>query len=243
LPGSEFDDKHLAELEGIPGFQKLHTGKLCEVGRRFDFIVLVHTLKHIEAPVAFLRDVKELLAPGGTLFIQVPHYPETPFELMTADHASHFDAASLSSLLAKAGFCLRIISTEWVAKELSAVAGDQKGADGKTRISHSDVRISNPLVWLDELLPKAASIQSRSHQFAIFGSSIAATWTAANLPHLPDFFVDEDPPAPEELIWTARLCVLRRWLPARMLFVALQESVAAAVEKCHSGASPGHWHR
>jgi SAM-dependent methyltransferase len=41
--------------------------------RYFDAITLFHVFEHIPKPVAFLRAVGELLAPGGRIYIEVPH--------------------------------------------------------------------------------------------------------------------------------------------------------------------------
>jgi hypothetical protein len=72
---------------------------------------------------------------------------------------------------------------------------DRKAKSERANFSFppSGLRITQCVEWLDALLQLAAQVQSSSANFGLFGSSIAATWTAVNLPQLPDFFVDEDP--------------------------------------------------
>jgi 2-polyprenyl-3-methyl-5-hydroxy-6-metoxy-1,4-benzoquinol methylase len=42
-------------------------------GERFDVVTLFHVLEHVPYPGIFLGQVKELLSPGGSLFIAVPN--------------------------------------------------------------------------------------------------------------------------------------------------------------------------
>jgi len=86
-------------------------------------------------------------------------------------------------------------------------------------------------------------VQEGSSSFGLFGSSIAATWTAVNLPHFPDFFVDEDPARVGRAHMERPILHPSEVTAGSDVFVALQESVAEAVEKRLSGATPGRWHR
>jgi 2-polyprenyl-3-methyl-5-hydroxy-6-metoxy-1,4-benzoquinol methylase len=54
----------------------LREGRIQELdfgGERFDLIRLNHVLEHTQDPVADLRHCREMLAPGGILFISVPN--------------------------------------------------------------------------------------------------------------------------------------------------------------------------
>ena len=245
LSGAEFDAKHLSDLQAVPGFQTLHTGPLDRIHEKFDVISLVHTLEHIVGPSGFLKDVSRLLAPGGWLFVQVPHYRQNPFELMTADHATHFDMTSLAQLLTQAGFTPALASTDWIGKEISAVANrkdrEWRMADGKWRMEDGDSKLANSLDWLQGLLEKAKDAQAASSNFGLFGSSIAATWTAANLPCLPDFFVDEDPARAGQIHLGCPILHPSKVSADSVVFVALQPGPAEAVFQRHSGTSPGRW--
>ena len=190
ISGAEFDDKHADDLASLPDFQRLHTCGVDRIEGRFDFVSLIHTLEHIENPLSFLAAARSLLSPCGLIFIQVPHYRENPFELMTYDHATHFDVSTLTSLLRLAELQPISVSTDWVSKEISVVASASVSRGIMPPSSGEEVH--SCLEWLENLINHARKIQSKSESFGLFGSSIAATWTAANLPHLPDFFVDED---------------------------------------------------
>lgn len=190
LFGMEFDNKHSKSLAAINGFQELYTGEIAKIKEHFDFVSIIHTLEHIESPLSFLINARLLLKTGGYIFIQVPNYRENPFELMTYDHASHFDVATLSRLLSLAGLSLIQISTDWVSKEISVLASPYESVSMNAKTQGYGIK--KGLEWMKTLLDKAKNIQANSKSFGIFGSSIAATWTSTNLPHLPDFFVDED---------------------------------------------------
>jgi len=190
LSGAEFDNKHASELSSIEKFEKLYTGGIEKIEQRFDFVSMIHTLEHIENPLPFLIAARALLNPSGYIFIQVPHYRENPFELMTYDHASHFDVSTLCRLLHSASLFPIHISTDWVSKEISLLASTSESRHLSTDVAGWDVK--ECLEWMEKLIIRAKEIQANTQLFGIFGSSIAATWTAANLPRLPDFFVDED---------------------------------------------------
>jgi len=243
LSGAEFDAKHLAGLKEIPGFHHLHTGSVDRLEGQFELIALVHTLEHIEAPVAFLDAIRKLLAPNGCLFIQVPHYRENPFELMTADHASHFDADSITTLLARAGFHPTIISTDWVGKELTVLATVDRNPVPRSdsRLPTSGSQLQESLDWLTRHLEKASAIQMASKAFGLFGSSIAATWVAVNLSRPPEFFVDEDPARAGRTHLCCPILLSDEVQAGSDIFVALQPVPAASVMRRHSRKSPGRW--
>jgi len=75
----------------------------------FDAVVLRHVLEHLREPGAMLRRARELLAPGGILFCEVPDVNALRIRLrrrplMGQLHLWHFGAGSLRALLAHCGF-------------------------------------------------------------------------------------------------------------------------------------------
>jgi len=245
LFGAEVDGKDLQTLQAIPGFQHLYTGSLEKLHAKFDFVALIHTLEHIEAPIAFLSSIRSLLKETGSLLVQVPHYAENPFELMTADHASHFDANSLVSTLAKAGFSRENASTSWVSKELSLLVRPDASRAREIERGNLDhilhESLESSLSWLDNLLDRARSTQRNATSFGLFGSSIAATWTATNLPHLPDFFVDEDPARVGRSHMDRPIIDPKHVPRGAAVFVALQPMAADAVLARHGAHVSGIW--
>lgn len=200
LHGTELSDKYRTEAEAIPGFEKLFTGKLEEIEGQFDLVSLIHVLEHIESPGKFLSQVIELTAPGGLVFVQVPFFIENPFDLVIADHASHFTEDALAAIGRGTGLEVVSRSTLWATKELSCLfrrrkPGERSLAQAKTGpVAATADQAAAAVSWLGETRdrlqrPKGAST------FGIFGTSIGANWLLEELracDRTVDFFVDED---------------------------------------------------
>lgn len=77
----------------------------------FQVVTLFHVLEHLRAPVTFLRQCFELVAPAGWLLIEVPnlgdellnHQAEYRAFYWQRAHLSYFDAAGLELALRRAG--------------------------------------------------------------------------------------------------------------------------------------------
>lgn len=190
LAGSEWDDKYRSEVEGIRGVERLYCGPLQDVPEMFDAISLVHVLEHIEAPRQFLDQVKQKLAPDGFLLIQLPYYVENPFELFVADHATHFDPNTITTLLDSAGFRVELVETQWIPKELSVIARNSAPVAKPPLVPLRSLSAS--LQWLDSVVADARAVARNSAQFGLFGTSIAGAWAFGELEDWVSFFVDED---------------------------------------------------
>lgn len=194
LHGTELSAKYRKEIETIAGPGSLHVGGPTEVPGRFDLITLVHVLEHIPNPRRLLVELWEKLSVGGLLVIQVPGFMRNPFDLLIADHITHFNKTTILQPVRAAGYDVVIVTETWIHKELSVVA--RKGS-GRTS---SDNPLLEPalqplltrLRWLSAVVEAAAKL-SASSGVGLFGTSIAATWLFTELAGRVDFFVDEDP--------------------------------------------------
>lgn len=89
----------------------------------FDVVVIAHTLEHLRQPVTALRAARELLVPGGTLLVEVPHVDSFARRLQRSewiywqpgDHINHFDLRSLAGALDDAGFDVRASASSSLA--------------------------------------------------------------------------------------------------------------------------------
>lgn len=191
LGGTELSDQHRAMVEALPGVECLHVGPLAEVPGQFDLVTLVHVLEHVGHPQKFLEDTVAKLAPGGLLLIEVPDHDANAFDLLIADHASHFTRASLIRLIGRSGLEVVAIGG-WVSKEVSLVAHVRSRSNGRTMLSPSAdarSRASEKVAWLRRVLAWGQSFD----RVTLFGTSIAATWLADVLGDRVVGFVDEDP--------------------------------------------------
>jgi SAM-dependent methyltransferase len=197
LTGSEINESYRAAVESIPGVEAFHTGPLREVPGRFDVITMVHCVEHISAPVSALADMRKLLTDDGVLLIEVPDFTTNPFDLLIADHASHFSPATLRQVIEAADYGVDIVTTDWVTKEISAVGRPTAGGT-KTRASLPPTAdgtvpsLQRSVQWLARML-ESAEQSPPGAQVGVFGTSIAATWLAQHLADRFAFFVDEDP--------------------------------------------------
>jgi len=193
--GAELDDRNRSAVESIPGVIKLHTGPLDQMPERFDLIAMIHALEHIPRPTHFLAGVGKLLKASGSLLVQVPDLATSPFDILIADHCTHFSKESLHWTVKLAGFQPTHLVNNCVAKELTLLANNFKPAsiDMNQFIPDQpfdDCRHAiNHLHWLHLLVLQAIAIEG---QVGIFGTSISATWLAAALQGRVAFFVDED---------------------------------------------------
>jgi len=76
----------------------------------FDVVLLVHVLEHPADPDALIRSVREVLAPGGLLVLEVPN--EWEREVRTSNNAPHisfFERASLGRFLEGRGGKVRAL--------------------------------------------------------------------------------------------------------------------------------------
>ena len=193
--GTEFDAKYRAAVESIPHTEPLHVGPVDTVPGSFDVITMIHVLEHIVDPVSVLDTLRGKLSPGGLLLIEVPHHPANPFELLIADHRTHFTADSLTRALAAAGFEVVAVAEDWIPKELSVVARPARAARAtppRADVAAARTRIATSLAWLSKTANRLRSLGT-SGPVGLFGTSIAGTWLAAEAGDRVGFFVDEDP--------------------------------------------------
>jgi len=192
LAGTELGEKYRTTVEGIHGVEPLYTCPPDQVPGRFHLITMIHVLEHIPAPGDILANLRDKLEPDGLLMIEVPNYSRNPFDLLIADHCSHFNAATISVIVQDAGYELVTVSEDWVPKELTVIAR-------KTRKARVDIArgpepsraLSDNLQWLKAVAADARRFSGMG-AFGLFGTSIAATWLACELEDKVGFFVDED---------------------------------------------------
>lgn len=197
-------DPHLpdrARVEAIAGVEQVFAGQLAEVAngrRRFDLVTAVHVLEHVPNPLQFLRDVGPLLHPNSSVVVQVPNFAAGPFDLVIADHCTHFTLPALDRLFRQAGLVPTLLSTELLPKEITVIARPGQGASAQvttSELGQTRAAIATSLGWLAELLDQARATGAApgSGPLGLFGTSIGGNWLHGPLGPRVDFFVDEDP--------------------------------------------------
>lgn len=197
LYGYELEPRDAAYLQQIPGFRDLYYGNVDKMPGGYDIISLVHSLEHFTEPVADLEKLGRKLAPDGVLLIEVPNGTVSPFDLLVADHATHFSKKHLAAILDRAGFSSALVADDWIVKELSAVASKPGRKAEPVRLGRGEddySRVRKFVQWLVRTVEMAGTLSKKNPgKFGIFGTSIASMWLFGQIGDDVAFFVDEDP--------------------------------------------------
>jgi SAM-dependent methyltransferase len=234
LFGHELSELNLPHLKTIPGFEKLFTGYPIKVDGRFDVVTMMHSLEHFADPLEGLTSLKGHIAEGGCLFVEVPNGAATPFDLLVADHASHFTRHDLARLAARAGMGAPVIADDWVTKELSFVATPSgKVCDLPPAPTPAEclARVNAQVAWLLATVQRATEAAKKSKPFGIFGTSVAAMWLFGQIGADTAFFIDEDPSRKNATLFDRPIYTPAEAPEGATVYVALIPEVAARVAK------------
>jgi trans-aconitate methyltransferase len=195
LAGSELSEKYKRVIEQIKNVKAFYSCDVEEIHGQYDMITMLHCLEHIINPVNFLKKLRNKITPEGLLLVELPDYTQNPFDLIIADHCSHFYMENVTDLFRISGFDIKIASNNYISKELTFLVckneNDRKTINKKKENS-SFQNITRALQWLRQIVDEASKIGGQG-RFGLFGTSIAATWLCSELGDVVTFFVDEDP--------------------------------------------------
>ena len=180
LVGTELNEKYRASIEAVAGNEGFHAGAPQAIPGEFDLVSMIHVLEHVIEPLDFLSKLRSKLAAGGILLVEVPAYRQNPFDLLIADHRTHFDTASLSLLAERAGYTVEEVADDWVAKELSVVArptGSRvTSLPPATNGITSRESVERKLRWLAKIATTAANWQRRARSESLERRSLQRGW-------------------------------------------------------------------
>ncbi len=113
---TEYDDGSLASLGAIPGVETFRLSPQDLAGRRpgvFDAICMFQVLEHMDRVDDVFASLRELMAPGGQLFIGVPNDASvnvqeevTGFWEMPPNHIGRWTRAAMESVASRHGFAV-----------------------------------------------------------------------------------------------------------------------------------------
>ncbi len=238
LFGSELSDNHLTKLRRIPNFVDLFFGGSGSITGRFDVVSLIHSLEHMTKPLDTLSANALLLSDNGRIFVEVPDFEASPFDLLVADHLVHFTRPTLAFLATRAGLVIETIRNDILPKEITLLAhrGVAPPILPDATVGASILR--QHLAWLNDVLSSAEEASETSHSFGIFGTSISSMWLNGALSNKASFFVDEDRSRIGGRIDERPILSLSNIPSGSTLYIPLIPSVAKRVmEKCRSWQS------
>jgi|GEM_PF-4372633 len=119
--GSEYDADTVALVRRRHGID-LFAGDVADAvppGAPLDVVAAYHVLEHVYRPAEWLAAVRRMLAPGGTLHLQVPNHGSLTRRLtgpawesvMFPQHVYFYTPRTLAALLRRAGFAPRAVTT------------------------------------------------------------------------------------------------------------------------------------
>jgi hypothetical protein len=186
--GTELSDRDLARFEQVPGFRSLHTGK---VEGRYDVVSMIHSLEHMVSPFEALSDAASHLQPEGTLFVEVPDAETSPFDMLVADHRTHFTRATLGALAGRLSLAVDVLQNTVLPKENTLLARLGGHRNGSLPDPQAGERLAErTIAWLNTVVDAARA--AVTPKFGIFGTSISGMWLYGALRDQVAFFVDED---------------------------------------------------
>lgn len=193
LAGLEIDNKHKNDIEKIDNVTAFYSCDIEEIREQFDVISMIHVLEHIVNPLPFLKRVRSKLKTDGLLLVEVPQFTDNPFDLVIADHCSHFEMIGMKNLLRKAGFEIIMTSSSIVPKEMTVLAG-RNGGGKEIKLKTGDClwqSVCKAVTWLQATRQRAVDLLEKG-DLGIFGTSIAGCWLFNEIAGRISFFVDED---------------------------------------------------
>jgi len=104
------------ERLGLSGVEQGFLGEAALGGASYDLVLMSHVLEHLADPVRGLTQLRDLLRPGGRLFLEVPHDSPEKVELMmelgtTSSHLWFFVPRALREVALRAGFQVDVVAT------------------------------------------------------------------------------------------------------------------------------------
>ena len=243
LNGAEYNTLYESEVRSIPGVEKFFSCELDKIPGLFDFVSLIHVLEHIKNPVPFLKKIAAL-APKGILLIEVPFFRDNPYELLIADHATHYTPDTLARILQQAGYSVRSLRTDWILKEISAIASPSASMPATKAVDPAKERAAaaKSVEFLGRVKDKAREIRAQCASFGVFGTSIGGTWLYSELEGKLDFFVDEDPSRIGKKHLDVEIISPAQVPKGSAVFMPLAERVACDVAARLQPSSAGTYH-
>lgn len=197
--GYEIEELPRPKINGIPNFKEMIVGHGFSPKVSLNLITMIHCLEHIPDPVAALSKIRDHLTDGGYLFIEVPDVLVSMYDILIADHVSHFSREILEDLLLGCGFEIIDATTTYLKKEITLLARKVPKADDGSPTLMNKHRFGANRNYIHRLISQHIETVrlsreqiERNKKTAIFGTSISGMWLWGELDCEVTIFVDED---------------------------------------------------
>jgi hypothetical protein len=231
-------DRFRKQIEAIgPNIAFRLTDELLASTDVFDVVSLIHCIEHIPAPAEYLSHVKPHIAKDGVVLIQVPDVELNPFDLVVADHSSHFSKVTLTAEVEAGGYEVLACGNLVVAKEITLLArpiSDRSATHLRTApLGATDMARRN-LAWLDATLECGERLAHGTRPLGVFGTGIAGIWIGNVIGNNLDFYCDEDMVRVGHDYFGVPIIAPSAIPAGATVFVCLEPKLARAIADRHS---------
>lgn len=243
LDGLEpFDDPSSRAGSNIDSLRTVHRNWE-SVGGAYDLITMFHVFEHVPDPLPALERIKSHLTDDGTLLIQVPYFPDNPFDLLVADHISHYRCIDIDRLLRQAGFRPLEIRTDVIRKEITAIATTAKlsadnGAGDAKRVGPDDETakslVSAQLEWLMDVQQHIkSSLQEAGGSLGVYGTGPVGAWISAIIGEKVAFYIDDDKDRQGSVFLDKKIYAYKNAPYGTPIYLGFLPEVAQAIQVKH----------
>lgn len=234
LSGNELDHRNKIEVEKIRGVEALYCCEPQDIPGRFDLVTMIHCLEHVEYPLLFLESISNKLTDNGYLLIEVPDFTINPFDIIVADHCTHFTSSTIQTILYASGYSVVFISSNIINKEITVLAKkniykQEELLDGLIFNNDSRKDVKAAITWLQDVLEFSKSLSVRGN-FGLLGTSISSAWLSSELGSAVRFFIDEDEARVGKLFLGRKIYHPSESLPDWDVFLPFPRSIAKLIQ-------------
>jgi SAM-dependent methyltransferase len=150
----------------------------------FDLVAIMHVLEHVSRPADVVRQMADIIKPGGLLFVEVPNTLDLNmfYDVLLFEHLYHFQPATLAWLLRRSGFDIVVheASTSYGAQRVIARKRSVAAATPEyPAVDMADGVRRWTALWtsMNALAARGAERAAAGQRVAVFGAGMtAATW-------------------------------------------------------------------
>ena len=159
----------------------------------FDLITMSHSLQYEPNLAQLFQTIDRLLAPSGTLFLQVPDVSLKPTGLLLGDLHHHFTATSLANLAILHGYKPKTLEQNGFPRDAIVIAQRDEGT--ASIVTGGADRLEHACRELDSFVKKVEALSDEGPQcpWHILGTTIDAAFVFYILGDRAGDFIDEMP--------------------------------------------------
>jgi cyclopropane fatty-acyl-phospholipid synthase-like methyltransferase len=188
LFGYEITKRNIKYLRSIKNFKILFNK---DPNRKFNFISIIHTFEHIINHYTFFKMIKSISNFDTKIFIQIPNFNNSMYDILIADHTAHYDKTTIVSTLQK--FLDIEFYSEEIDKEITII-GKIKNNFELAKVKKKQYFINyNKLkkrIKYFENLKKI--INKEKKNFFVYGTTIASSWVTGNYREKITAYIEDD---------------------------------------------------